>query len=440
MGSEMAQVHDDATRTHCSLINAYTHTRLASALFQAEDMLKYDEGWDGPLLVGHINGGVARVGKTKALDTIESGPVFGTYASAFLARRYALSDVVCLDVGGTTAKASVVLGGEPMFTRDGDIFDIPVRASLPLLRSAVLGGGSVARPASANGAGSRIRLGPDSMGAAPGPACYGLGGDQATVTDAFLILGYLDPSRFLGGRRTLDVARAEEVLTKQLAEPLGVTVEEAAAMVADTAVGIVAELVSSTLAKAGLDPADVTLFAYGGNGSMFAAPVAERLGIQSARVFGLGPVFAAFGSSVSDVVHVYERSVSGEADAKAAADELVAMARRDLVAEGFDHDVATIDVEVDEVARVRARFPVGAYEPRGHPSRDASTAPAPLVRRPVSLGGVRHQAAVYDWGTLTGRAAVEGPAVAVGETMTCLVPPGWSLAIDEFANGVLRRA
>jgi N-methylhydantoinase A/oxoprolinase/acetone carboxylase beta subunit len=444
MGSEMAQVHDDATRTHCSLINAYTHTRLASALFQAEDMLKYDEGWDGPLLVGHINGGVARVGKTKALDTIESGPVFGTYASAFLARRYALSDVVCLDVGGTTAKASVVLGGEPMFTRDGDIFDIPVRASLPLLRSAVLGGGSIARPAGegtgAGGAGSRIRLGPESMGAAPGPACYGLGGDQATVTDALLILGYLDPSRFLGGRRSLDAARAEEVLTKQLAEPLGVTVEEAAAMVADTAIGIVAELVSSTLAKAGLDPADVTLFAYGGNGSMFAAPVAERLGIQSARVFGLGPVFAAFGSSVSDVVHVYERSVSGEADAKAAADELVAMARRDLVAEGFDPDAATIDVEVDEVARVRARFPVGAYEPKGHPSSDASTAPAPLARRPVSLGGVRHQAAVYDWGSLTGRAAVEGPAVAVGETMTCLVPPGWSLAIDEFANGVLRKA
>lgn len=437
IGSEMAQVHDDATRTHCSLINAYTHTRLASALFQAEDMLKYDEGWDGPLLVGHINGGVARVGKTKSLDTIESGPVFGTYASAYLARRYALSDVVCLDVGGTTAKASVVLGGEPMFTRDGDIFDIPVRASLPLLRSAVLGGGSVARPASPDGG---VRLGPDSMGAAPGPACYGLGGDQATVTDAFLVLGYLDPSRFLGGRRTLDAARAEEVLTRQLAGPLGVTVDEAATMVADTAVGIVADLVASTLAKAGLNAADVTLFAFGGNGSMFAAPVAERLGISTARVFGLGPVFAAFGSSVSDVVHVYERSVGAQADAKSAADELVDSARRDLAAEGFDPDAADIDVELDDVVRVRARFPVGAYEPVGHPSTHGSTAPTPLARRPLSLDGVRHQAAVYEWGSLVGRAAVEGPAVAVGETMTCLVPPGWSLAIDEFANGVLRKA
>src|SRR5207253_1156410 len=179
---------------------ADTHTRWASALLQAEDMLKYDEGWDGPLLVGHINGGVARVGKTKALDTIESGPVFGTFASAYLARRYAQSDVVCLDVGGTTAKASIVLGGEPLFTRDADIFDIPLRAPLPLLRSAVLGGGSVARAAGDGG----VRLGPDSMGAAPGPACYGLGGDEATLTDAFLVLGYLDPARFLGGRRALD--------------------------------------------------------------------------------------------------------------------------------------------------------------------------------------------------------------------------------------------
>jgi N-methylhydantoinase A/oxoprolinase/acetone carboxylase beta subunit len=477
LGSEMAQVDDDATRTHCSLINAYTHTRLASSLFQAEDMLKYDEGWDGALLVGHINGGVARVGKTKALDTLESGPVFGTYASAYLARRYDLSDVVCLDVGGTTAKVSVVIGGEPLFSRDGDIFGLPIKAPLPLLRSAVLGGGSVARPARGpggvpqGGGKGGVTLGPDSMGAAPGPACYGLGGDQATVTDAFLVLGYLDPTRFLGGRRTLDGGRSQEVLTKQLAEPLGVSVSEAARMVADTAVAIVAELVSSTLAKTGLDPADVSLFAFGGNGSLFAAPVAERLGIASARVFGLGPVFAAFGSSVSDVVHVYERSVgvdcaSGAEVIRAAAEQLQTTARRDLEAEGFDAGVASLDVELDlaanglaastiragsvgdalsdakgghvDVVRVRARFPVGSYEPAGQPPGDTANSPPPLARRALHLAGQEHQAPVYDWDALVGRNGIEGPALAVGETMTCLVPPGWSLTIDEFANGVLR--
>ena len=462
LGSEMAQVHDDVTRAHASVINAFTHTRLAISLFQAEDMLQYDDGWDRPLLVGHINGGVARVGKTKALDTIESGPVFGTHASAYLARRYGLADVVCLDVGGTTAKVSMVAGGEPLFTRDGDIFGIPVRAPLPLMRSAVLGGGSVARVD-----GGTIRLGPDSMGAAPGPACYGLGGTEATLTDAFLLLGYLDPDRFLGGRRTLDAARSEEVIAKQVAGPLGVSVDDAARQVADTAVGIVADLVGSTLEKAGMGHGPgarggpengVTLFAYGGNGALFAAPVAERLGIPEARVFGLGPVFAAFGSSVSDVVHVYERSVGGGVTAEAAEEALRAAAVRDLEAEGFDSAAATIDVELElsgdtpdpggagngdgsgdvELVRVRARYPVGVYEPAARPDREAGAAPTPLAERMLKLGGKPAAAPVYDWDALAGGAAVDGPALAVGETMSCLVPPGWTLEVDEFVNGTLR--
>ncbi len=454
LGSEMAQVHDDATRAHASIINAFTHTRLAISLFQAEDMLQYDDGWDRPLLVGHINGGVARVGKTKALDTIESGPVFGTHASAYLARRYGLDDVVCLDVGGTTAKASVVAGGEPLFTRDGDIFGIPVRAPLPLLRSAVLGGGSVAR---VDADGKTVRLGPDSMGAAPGPACYGLGGSEATLTDAFLLLGYLDPDRFLGGRRRLDAARSEEVIAKQVAEPLGVSGDEAARRVADTAVDIVADLVAGTLEKAGLNPGDVTLFAYGGNGALVAAPVAERLGIPDAWVFGLGPVFAAFGSSVSDVVHLYERSVGAGASAEAAEEALRDAAVRDLEAEGFDPEAATIDVELEfsgdtpdpgdagngdgsgdvELVRVRARYPVGTYEPAARPARDSGSPPTALGERTLKLGGEPVTAPVYDWDGLVGGGAVDGPALAVGETMSCLVPPGWTLAVDEYANGTL---
>ena len=131
LGSEMAQVGDAATRAHAAVINAYVHSQLASSLFRAEDLLRYEVGWDGPLLVGHINGGVARVGKTKAVDTIESGPVFGTHGAAWYARRYGLDRVVCLDVGGTTAKASVVEAGEPRYTRDGDIFGIPLRTPWP---------------------------------------------------------------------------------------------------------------------------------------------------------------------------------------------------------------------------------------------------------------------------------------------------------------------
>ena len=348
LASDMAQVDDGQTRTHYALINAYVHGQLATSLFKAEDMLRYDEGWTGALLVGHTNGGVARVGKTKAVDTIESGPVFGTHAAAWYARRYGLDRVVCLDVGGTTAKASVVQAGEPRYTREGNVFGIPVSIPLALLRSVPLGGGSIVRPDGVGG----VRLGPESMGAAPGPACYGLGGDQATLTDAFLVLGYLEPAGFLGGRRRLDVDQARAALERRIAGPLGVSVDDAARRIADAAVGTVAELVGSTLARAGIDPGEAVLFAYGGNGGLFAAPVAERLSIASARVFGLGPVLSAFGSAVSDVVHVYERSLGvaaapGRDAVIAAAGDMEAAGRRDLAGEGFDPDEAETDTELD---------------------------------------------------------------------------------------------
>lgn len=468
LANEMAQVADDATRTHACLINAYVHSALATALFTAEDLLRYDEGWTGPLLIGHTNGGVARVGKTKAVDTIESGPVFGTYASAWWARREGLADVVCLDVGGTTAKASVLRGGEPLTTRDSDLFGVALRTPLTLLLSAVLGGGSVARPGGDGG----VRLGPDSMGAAPGPACYGLGGDQATVTDAFVVLGYLDPQTFMGGRRALDVEAARAALQRRLAEPLGIGVEQAALAVADAAVRIVSELVGSTLQRARVSTDGVQLFAYGGNGGLFAALVAERLGITEARVFALGPVMAAFGSAVSDVVHVYERSLPGggsEAVQLTVAD-LQQAARRDLAGEGFDPASAALDVELDvrsngsswtvrsngdvggaapvdrsladaggatvDVVRVRARRALATVEPVAAPPRGG--AEAARTRRLVLADGEAADAPVHDWTALRPGARVTGPAVATGGTMTCLVPHGWQLEIDDLGDGRLR--
>jgi N-methylhydantoinase A/oxoprolinase/acetone carboxylase beta subunit len=465
LGSEMAQVDDDATRTHCALINAYVHSQLASSLFKAEDLLRYDEGWGGALLVGHSNGGVARVGKTKAVDTIESGPVFGTHAAAWYARRYGLDRVVCLDVGGTTAKASVVVGGEPRYTRDSEVFGIPVRIPLATLRSVLLGGGSIARPDGAGG----LTLGPDSMGAAPGPACYGLGGDQATLTDALLVLGYLDPSGFLGGRRALDMGEARQVLEDRVAAPLGVSAEEVAGRIADAAVGIVAELVGSTLARTGTDAGEAVLFAYGGNGGLFAGPVAERLGIDDARVFALGPVLSAFGSAVSDVVHVYERSLGvtvqdGRDAVASAVRDMEATGRRDLAGEGFDPDQAAVEVELDvrrgeerrtvrggdgesalaglagvtrvDVVRVRARQRLESYDP---PPRASGGPPAEPVMRTLLADGGSAQVPVHDWTRLPPGSRVDGPAVAAGGSMTCLVRPGWTLQVDDLGDAVLRR-
>jgi N-methylhydantoinase A/oxoprolinase/acetone carboxylase beta subunit len=292
------------------------------------------------------------------------------------------------------------------------------------------------------------------LGAAPGPACYGLGGDQATLTDAFLVLGYLEPAGFLGGRRRLDVDEARATLERRIAGPLGVSVDDAARRIADAAVGTVAELVGSTLARAGIDPGEAVLFAYGGNGGLFAAPVAERLSIASARVFGLGPVLSAFGSAVSDVVHVYERSLGvaaapGRDVVVAAAGDMAAAGRRDLAGEGFDPDEAETDTELDvhdggdrrtvraheagqalagldsaahvDVVRVRVlrRLQAGEPAPRAGGSRTE-----PTNRTLLLADGGSTRAPVHEWAGLAPGSRVEGPALAAGGSMTCLVPPG----------------
>ena len=192
LGSDLSHYPDTATRTNHSLINAYVHGPLANALYKAEDDLRA-AGYEHPLLIGHANGGVSRVSKTKALDTLESGPTMGLFAASYFARAYQMSHVVTLDVGGTTSKVGIIRDGRIVMTNDADILGIPINAPTVLMQSIALGGGSVVNvdPTS-----QHLRLGPESMGAYPGPACYDLGGTEPTVTDAFLTLQWLPADNF----------------------------------------------------------------------------------------------------------------------------------------------------------------------------------------------------------------------------------------------------
>lgn len=479
LGSEMAPLRHDQTRCHYSIINAYTHATLANSLFKAEDILREEHGWGGPLLIGHTNGGVARIGKTKAVDTIESGPVFGTFAGAHFAGIYGLGDVICFDVGGTTTKASVVRNGRPVFQRGGELMDIPVKSTLAMLRSAVIGGGSVSRVE-----GKSIVLGPESMGAAPGPACYALGGDEATLTDALLLLGYLDASSFLGGRRKLDVQLSSRTIEERIARPLGISVETAALMIRDEAVDRMAELLAGVMDEAGLAPPRTSLFAFGGNGPMFAALVAERLGIPDARAFDLGPVMGALGSAISDVVHTYERGLDGPCTPEgiAAAQELLGdmllESRRDLRGEGFEPAGALFEwdllVGTDESAsesiqlscpsdavsevcaalaraaapaaarqqrllgvRLSSRYPVGSHETRK--VRREALGETPERRNARFNGKESAPTLIRRWEAMGTGERLSGPAVVNGATLTCPVPPGWSAVVDDYGNLLLER-
>jgi acetophenone carboxylase len=460
-GSDVTLRPDDATRTVASLINAYVHPSLATTLYRAEEILREQHGWPGNVLIGHINGGVARIGKTKAFDTIESGPLFGTYACAATSARFGDDKVIAIDVGGTTAKASAVGGGRVITKDRGDFFDIPLELEFPLLRSIALGGGSVARVAD-----GKVTLGPDSMGAAPGPAAYGLGGRNATITDAFVVSGFISPTGFLNGARTLDVERAKSAIDKHVGGPLGVDSVAAARAIVEQAWDDVATLARETAEEAGWDPAETTVYAYGGNGPLFVTAVAERLGATTARFFRHGNVYSAYGSAISDVVHVYEAAIQSDVDIAVRAQQHVDESGRDLRGEGLDPSAALYQWEVrvadgtvvgEELTAKKdllaaasklaagAKGKVSLLRLRAHSPLPSITLPkTPKTGKPSSVGGRESsygadgQLPTYDAATLSG-ATLAGPILVDGDSTTWLVTAGWEISTDATGDAALTR-
>jgi N-methylhydantoinase A len=480
-GSEICQNTDDMTRTYYAVINAYTHSALAAALFKAEDELRYTHGYFRAFLISHINGGVAGVSKTRAIDTMESGPILGLYGSSYLANLYGLKRVVALDVGGTTAKVGVIQDGEPVYTRTSDLFGIPVRVSLPYLRSIALGGGSVVTVPK-----DSVQLGPESMGAFPGPVCYALGGDKPTLTDAFVTAGLVDPEYFLGGTKQLDLQAAREEIEKEVAAPLGISVEEACAAIINRACEMVGNVITTAARELGEDLSDHVLFAYGGNGGLFACSVAERAGLKNVHLFRLGPVFSAFGSSVSDISHVYERffhlTLNGEPDIEPlnrCIAEMRSTGIRDLLGEGIKPDGAesAIELEISRVSQpnVTVKVPqlhfASVHHLRSTLGLDAAAAAVTLElvrmrvkkaiakpalvaqklgpenadaalvgKRKVSYGSRDGEARVYRWESLAPGSKVQGCSIVESANSTYFVPDGWRLEIDPYGNAQLSQA
>lgn len=479
-GSELCRHPDDATRTHYTLLNAYVHGPLAASLFKAEDSLKDEFGFIGNLMIGNIEGGVARIAKTKALETLESGPIFGVHASAFYARLYGLENVVTLDVGGTTSKIGLVINGEVVKTTNTDIIGIPLSIPAILLRSISIGGGSVVRVQDGS-----ITLGPDSMGAYPGPACYGMGGTEPTITDACLLLGYINPSYFLGGTRNLDTDECRRIFSEKVSVPLEMDVEQAAQLVFDEACKQIHLKIEEILREYGIVKTDdLTLFAFGGNGALFACGVAEGIGVKDVRVFDLGSVFSAFGSSVSDVCHFYQHafyapvsSLNGELSKAARA--LLEESRRDLQGEGFSPEKASYLFEVNYLIKgsdetLSISFEGGSIEEQlaGFNSRwdDCNKSVAPEEVRILHLkatypvpkleptlftgseNGALHKGEriinwkagatntlLYDWERLSAGSVIHGPAVIEAAKTTYILPIDWSISVDKYKNGKLVR-
>jgi N-methylhydantoinase A len=295
-------------RVSTTVLNAYVGPVLRDYLESLRAKLA-DAGFGGVLLVMQSNGGVAlpEVTLNRPAGTLLSGPAAGPRAAAAFAERRGGSDCILVDMGGTSFDASLVRGGAAAMDNEGEIDRL--RIALPMLAIATIGagGGSIGWIDE----GGLLRMGPASAGALPGPACYRRGGERPTCTDADLVLGYLDPSFFAGGKLPLDAGSAARVVEEQIARPLGVSLEEGAAGMYQVINTNMAHGVRQITVERGLDPREFPMVVAGGAGPLHACMIARELEIPTLLVPGTASILCATGMLLCDLQHDFVRSCVG---------------------------------------------------------------------------------------------------------------------------------
>ncbi|WP_161976353.1 hydantoinase/oxoprolinase family protein [Mycolicibacterium sp. CH28] len=453
--SEVADGEDSAARINAAFLAAYVHRHLAGYLHRAEERLR-EQGLVRPLLVVHSSGGASRVARTHALNTYNSGPASGLLGARALAARYGVRHAITLDMGGTSVDLGVIVDGQAPLEETSHIAGLHV--DLPALRILAVGGAGGSVVTVRDGV---LLVGPESAGARPGPACFGLGGLAPTVTDADVVLGHVDPQYFLDGRMPLDPDRAAAAL-QPVADALGVSLAEAAWQVKETVARMSAEHIGQIAAGAGLSEDDLheaVLVVYGGAGSGHAAGILRASGLRRALMTPYSAVFSAYGSSGLDVVHGYSRRAEDDPVSLGAA--LVQRARRDMAGEGFDEvtlaltatcivDGVSHELMVDSpedlagltgVSRVgvRAVAPVPHVEFTPEELGDPDPAEARRGEREAYWGNQIWSllTPAYDRRLLRPGHRIAGPALIDGADTTTAVPPGFVLSVDEYGTEVL---
>jgi len=349
-------------RTSTTAVNAYVLPPLRGYLTRLEQKLRA-HGVVAPLLIGNSNGGLssAAVAQQKPVFFISSGRSSGAVGAERLGAATAEPNLVAFDMGGTTASAALIHRGVLARTHEYEF-----RAGMSVPSRFIKAGGYMMRVPTVdvaevgNGAGSiaaidpagLLTVGPRSAGAAPGPVCYGRGGTQPTVTDANVVLGFLPP-QLAGGTLRLDVAAARLAIERQLAKPLGLSIEAAALGIREVANANMVRAIRAVTVERGLDPRDLTLLAFGGSGPVHAADLARTLGI-SRVLFPPSPgVFTAMGMLAGTVEHHELRPLQGRLDRIDAAEvaRLTAQMQRSaeaaLLAQGYDRASITAFYQVD---------------------------------------------------------------------------------------------
>jgi N-methylhydantoinase A len=453
---ELVADPDDVRRTWSSLLNAFLHPAMERFLFNADRRLR-DARSRQPLRIFRNDGASSRVSKSAALKTYSSGPRGGLEGTRALAAHYGLRHLVMLDVGGTTTDIGVVSGGAIHVDRRGLIEHAPSSLELAAITSYGVGGSSIFRVTE-----GRLTVGPDSVGAAPGPACFGLGGDQATITDVLLLAGLLDPATYLGGTLPLYPDRSVKVVEGNIAGPLGVSVDEALRRMEDVFAATIARALADSTTVTG----DTVLAAFGGAGPMAICGAARQAGARHVLIPRMAAVFSAFGIGFSDLGQRYEQPLAAVdyATIKQTADHLLALGARDMFAEGVDPGACTARfrltvergcdeervIELDDLhdatahARPgdRASLELILLAPLPHVTLGdgggiaASPAQAEGMRMLRDGRGGQAESPVYQLETQRPGARASGPAVIEGPFFTMRVPEGWHF--ETTAAGDLR--
>ncbi len=491
--SELATEWREYERTSTAVLNAYVQPLFSGYVHRLEEGLA-GAGYSRPLALMQSNGGVisAARGAERPVKTLESGPAGGVIGAQALARELGLANVICADVGGTTYDVALIEDGEILERTETKIARRPVLGPTIDIVSIGAGGGSLAW-IDHRGA---LRVGPQSAGAYPGPACYGLGGANPTVTDCHLVLGRLDPARFLGGRMGLDVAAAERAIAT-VAEPLGLEVVQAADGILAIAETNMTYAIRGVTVERGLDPREFALLSYGGGGGLFAVATAEELEVPRVVVPQAPANFSAWGILTSDyredVALTRVRPLAAEAgaelldtlrdlSAQASAelegygfpgDEVEVLSRADVRFAGQDYTIM-VPLERDWLgdatallAGLRERFVAAHLRLYGHgdpdgplevvagriravgrvarprwPEWSRAERGDPRARRHVffRVSGGFVETPIYERDDLACGQRVVGPAVVEEWTTTTVVPPGWALETDRLGNLVLTPA
>ena len=349
ISSEVFPEIKEYERVSTTIVNAYVRPIVENYLNRLEERLK-NAGYKGSVLIILSHGGVAPIEEAIRLSaaTVLSGPAGGVAGSKYGASLIGAGDLVPFDMGGTSTDISMIVNGEPALSSTRGIAGQRIALQSLDIVSIASGGGSIARV----DAGGILRVGPESAGALPGPACYGKGGAEVAVTDASVVLGFLDPGNFLGGRETLDVAAAEAALSR-LANRLSVEPAEAAEGVHKVINTQMAEGIRLVSVRRGVDPRKFALLSFGGAAGIHITEIARQLEVQRVIVPRTAAVLSAWGMLATDLRYEVSRTHIGDTGSLKAGDVREVFSEMELEGRGRLKEAFEGDVSISRSADMR---------------------------------------------------------------------------------------